>query len=212
MMNAYAHRMAILHEATITPTKDQLVGPWLETRTWWDHITTRGPVGTFRLDDPDGQVGIECFLFGSASGSTLFVPVTYRGAELASGREHLIGTMEHSVLGPRWVYDACADPVFVSTIIRTISTAGTQAELRVLTSDGTVTTRESTARVRGSGADLPDSLRDPAPPVDEPDRTLVRVRGLTLTIVRRIGVELAPAPSLVGDYAGGEGLVLATVS
>jgi Maltokinase N-terminal cap domain len=205
--------MAVLHQATITPTKDQLVGPWLRTRSWWDGIAERGPVGTFRLDDPAGEVGIECFLFGSAEGSTLFVPVTYRGLELAGGETHLLGTMEHSVLGPRWVYDACGDPVFVSTLVSTIRDAGAQAELRLHREDGTVELREPSARVSGSGADLPPL--DPAQfgaPVDELDRTTIGVGALTLSIVRRVGADLPPGPDLVGSFAGGEGVVLATIS
>nr|WP_245617138.1 hypothetical protein [Knoellia subterranea] len=55
-------------------------------------MAERGPVGTFRLDDPAGEVGMECFLFGSAGGSTLFVPLTYRGAPLAGAEQHLLGT------------------------------------------------------------------------------------------------------------------------
>ncbi|WP_211253493.1 maltokinase N-terminal cap-like domain-containing protein [Knoellia subterranea] len=82
----------MLHRATITPTKGELVEPWLPTRAWWDGIAERGPVGTFRLDDPAGEVGMECFLFGSAGGSTLFVPLTYRGAPLAGAEQHLLGT------------------------------------------------------------------------------------------------------------------------
>src|SRR3954454_6523277 len=109
--------MALLHEATISPRKDELVAPWLRSRRWWDDENERAPVGSFRLDDPAGEVGMECFLFGSASGSTLFVPVTYRGAPLAGADDHLIGTMEHSVLGERWVYDAAGDPVFVATVL-----------------------------------------------------------------------------------------------
>ncbi|KGN37892.1 hypothetical protein N803_12590 [Knoellia subterranea KCTC 19937] len=35
---------------------------------------------------------MECFLFGSAGGSTLFVPLTYRGAPLAGAEQHLLGT------------------------------------------------------------------------------------------------------------------------
>src|SRR5688572_19185650 len=104
--------MALLHEATLSPRKDELVGPWLRTRSWWDGESERAPVGSFRLDEPGGAVGMECFLFGSSSGSTLFVPLTYRGAPLPQGEASLLGTMEHSVLGTRYVYDACADPVF----------------------------------------------------------------------------------------------------
>ena len=36
---------------------------------------------------------------------------------LDSTDEYLIGTTEHSVLGKRWVYDGCADPVAVSAIL-----------------------------------------------------------------------------------------------
>ena len=59
--------MALLHEATISPRKDELIEPWLRTRSWWDGVAERGPVASFRLDDPAGQVGMECFLFGSAA-------------------------------------------------------------------------------------------------------------------------------------------------
>ena len=61
--------MALLHEATLSPRKDELIEPWLHTRAWWDGVPERDPVASFRLDDPAGQVGIECFLFGSAGQS-----------------------------------------------------------------------------------------------------------------------------------------------
>lgn len=41
----------------------------------------------------------------------LQVPVSHRSEPMAAPGDALIGTAEHSVLGPRWVYDACADPV-----------------------------------------------------------------------------------------------------
>lgn len=209
--------MAILHQATITPTKDQIVGPWLETRGWWDGVAERGPVGTFRLDDPAGQVGMECFLFGSAQGSTLFVPVTYRGAELPGADAHLLGTMEHSVLGSRWVYDACADPVFVATVLETIRTGGTNADLEAHLADGTVERRQPSATARGTGApDLravpADVVAAAAAPTDEPGRTLIRLRDLTLTVARQVGVDLPAGPGLLGSFAGGDDLVLATVT
>lgn len=82
--------MAVLHQATITPTKDQLVGPWLEARPWWDGVA----------------------------------------------EAHLLGTMDHSVLGSRWVYDGCGDPVFVTMLVEVVRSAGTNAELEVQMSDG----------------------------------------------------------------------------
>ena len=143
--------MALLHEATISPRKDELVGPWLRTRPWWDGETERAPVGAFRLDDPAGEVGIECFLFGSASGSTLFVPVTYRDAPLQGREASLLGTMEHSVLGTRYVYDACADPVFVATVLHTIRCGGRQADLLLMRADGTEVVRGPNATAKGDG-------------------------------------------------------------
>lgn len=206
--------MAVIYQATIVPTKDQLVGPWLETRPWWDGVSERDPVGTFRFDDPAGEVGMECFLFGSADGSTLFVPITYRGAELPGADAALVGTMDHSVLGKRWVYDGCADPVFVSTLVSTIRTGGTNAALEVHRSDGVVESREATATVRGSRApDLPPvPSDDPVESDDDQERTLLRVGGLTVAVARRVGTDLPAGPSLLGSFAGGQDLVLATVS
>ena len=202
--------MAILHEATISPRKDELIGPWLRTRTWWDGSDDRDPVGTFRLDDPAGEVGIECFLFGSATGSTLFVPVTYRGAPLPGGNHHLVGVMEHSVLGTRHVYDACGDPVFVATVLDTIRSGGQQAELRVRAADGSEAVRAPGATARGTG--------DPSTPVCDPtsavsgtdgdDRTTVAFDGGRLTVMRRLGPTPA-GPALVGTFDGGANLTLA---
>lgn len=99
--------MAPLHQATISPRKDELIGPWIHARPWWDGVVERGSVGAFRRGDPAGQVGIECFLSGSGSvdgacaGSTLFVPVTYRGAPLPGAAAHQVGTLPgRATVGP----------------------------------------------------------------------------------------------------------------
>ena len=168
--------MALLHEATISPRKDELVGPWLRTRPWWDGETERAPVDSFRLDDPAGEVGMECFLFGSASGSTLFVPVTYRDAPLQGREASLLGTMEHSVLGTRYVYDACADPVFVATVLDTIRCGGRQADLLLMRADGTEVDRETQRDRQGRrrvdrAPSRPRACR--CSPTDESDRTTI---------------------------------------
>ncbi len=205
--------MALLHEATISPRKDELIGPWLRTRSWWDGIDDRGPVGSFRLDDPAGQVGMECFLFGSASGSTLFVPVTYRDAALPAAAPSLIGTMQHSVLGTRYVYDACADPVFAGVVLDTIRSGDQQADLHLLRADGTEVVRDQAATARGEGvAGVP--RHDPAVPVsaeDGADRTTLVGPGWQLTVMRRLGG--APdGAALFGTFEGGADLRLAVVS
>ncbi len=205
--------MAVLHEATISPRKDELIEPWLVTRVWWDGVATRGPVGTFRLDDPAGEVGIECFLFGSSGGTTLFVPVTYRDAPLPEAEAALLGTMEHSVLGTRFVYDACADPVFVTTVLDTIRTGGRQADLRLVRTDGTEIVREPTATAHGDGVPAVP-VHDPAVsvvPVDGPDRTTIPYGAGQLTVMRRLG-DAPVGPALVGSFAGGSDLRLAVVT
>jgi hypothetical protein len=50
--------MALLHNATLTPTKRELLTSWLPTRPWFDGEVDRDPAGSFRLDDPDGEVGM----------------------------------------------------------------------------------------------------------------------------------------------------------
>src|SRR5690606_20630830 len=86
----------------------------------------------------------------TAGGDEIHVPVTYRGAPLADAEQWLIGTTEHSVLGTRWVYDACGDPVYAQMLASTILSGGTEAELFV-EENGQQTRREGTAQVRGSG-------------------------------------------------------------
>lgn len=205
--------MALLHEATLSPRKDELIGPWMATRSWWDGESERAPVGSFRLDDPAGEVGMECFLFGSASGSTLFVPVTYRGAPLPHGEAGLVGTMEHSVLGTRYVYDACVDPVFVATVLDTIRSGGRHADLLVRRADGTEVVREANATAEGEG--VPSVPRhDPGLPViaqDQSDRTTIASADVDLTVMRRLG-EGPPGPALTGSFEGGTDLRLVIVS
>lgn len=144
--------MALLHKATITPGKLELLSGWLPTQSWFgDGEPGLEQLGAYRFDDPDGEVGIETFLLRDAAGRTLQVPVTYRGAPLEGGDAWLIGTMEHSVLGPRWVYDAEGDPVYAAVLTTTILTGGTQAALE-READGRRERVEPTATVRGSGA------------------------------------------------------------
>ena len=103
--------MAVLHHATITPTKAELIAGWMPFRPWGppsaDPISI---VGSFRFDDPEGRVGLETHLV--TAGDALFqVPLTYRDGPLAGAEDALIATTEHSVLGTRWVYDGLGDPV-----------------------------------------------------------------------------------------------------
>src|SRR5262245_47965027 len=105
--------MALFHVATITPTKEQLITDWVPHQSWGpaDGVPIKFH-GSFRFDDPNGEVGMETFL-ATAGDSVLQVPLTYRDAPLDGAEGALITTMEHSVLGKRWVYDGLGDPEFV---------------------------------------------------------------------------------------------------
>jgi Maltokinase N-terminal cap domain len=120
--------MAKIHPgATLTPHFRDFLPGWVARQPWYagSGVPSLTAVGYFRFEDPAGQVGIETHLM--TDGSVLYqLPLTYRDAPLeghSSGQpEPLIATAEHSVLGTRWIYDAVADPVWRSELLRLINT------------------------------------------------------------------------------------------
>ncbi|MFC3572241.1 1,4-alpha-glucan branching protein [Streptomyces yaanensis] len=115
--------MAIIHRTTLTPTKLELLTPWLPTQPWYlgaDREPVLSKAGGFRLDDPQGEVGIEFMVVTDESGDqpvSYHVPLSYRGAALEGAEGALIGTSEHGVLGKRWIYDGTQDPVLVAQLL-----------------------------------------------------------------------------------------------
>jgi hypothetical protein len=110
--------MAIIHRAELRPGKLELITDWLDTQSWGGS----GPVtavGAYRFDDPTGEVGVEGHLV-NRGGVHLHVPLTYRGAPLDDPAAQLVGRMQHSVLGERFVYDATTDPVAVACLTRAL--------------------------------------------------------------------------------------------
>ncbi|MFF4834811.1 1,4-alpha-glucan branching protein [Streptomyces sp. NPDC001315] len=117
--------MAIIHHTTLKPSKLELLTTWLPTRPWYvgDGAPELTKAGGFRLDDPEGEVGIEFMVAVDTAGpapTAYLVPLTYRGAPLAGAEHALVGTMEHGVLGPRWAYDGCHDPVLYAELLALI--------------------------------------------------------------------------------------------
>lgn len=204
--------MAIVYpQATLTPSKKELMDAWLPTRSWFDGNTDRKPVGSFRFDDPAGEVGIEGFLLGGEGLPTLFLPLTYRAAQLEGAEEHLVGTSEHSELGLRWVYDGCGDPVFVSELARTVLTGDTGVDFEYAVGD----VREShptSAQAQGSGAadvDVPEV--DAVGCHDEGPLTIVDAGPLELVVARIVGTYVDAAETLAVTWKGGTDVVIAGV-
>ncbi|GAA3683371.1 hypothetical protein GCM10022237_47560 [Nocardioides ginsengisoli] len=119
--------MAIVHRATLTPSKQELLTAWLPTQDW------AGPgeveiLGAYRYDDPEGEVGVEAFIVRLGE-RLLHVPVTYRGAPYDDA--DLIGTLEHSVLGHRWAYDGTTDAVALGCFARALAGEQEQAQVEL---------------------------------------------------------------------------------
>ncbi|GIF20768.1 hypothetical protein BJ973_001326 [Actinoplanes tereljensis] len=184
--------MATIHQATLTPTKLELLTTWLSSRHWYpgEYVKDLQRVGACRFDDPAGEVGLEMIVVRAEDGPLVHVPLTYRGAALEDAEQHLIGTMEHSVLGTRWVYDAVADPVYLSVLTATIRTGGEQAEELVETQDGPQR-REPNMRVRGSGQDRTSAPVGPPVRLEEGDPAVVVTEEVRLELRRVLSSEPA---------------------
>jgi hypothetical protein len=204
--------MALVYpQATLTPSKRELMEGWLPTRPWYDGRAGRKPVGSFRFDDPDGQVGLEGFLLGGEGLSTLFLPLTYRGAELEGAEDHLIGTTEHSELGPRWVYDGCGDPVLVRSLAHAILTGAAGVDHEYDIGNGRES-RPTNAQARGSGSadtDIPEI--DAVGSHDEGPLTIVNAGPLELVVARVVGTDIEAAQTLSVTWKGGTDVVVAGV-
>jgi hypothetical protein len=185
--------MALLYQATLTPSKIELLQSWIPHQPWLGDAdaTTVEAVGAYRFDDPDGEVGIETHLVRTADGQVLQIPVTYRAAPVAEAASFLIATTQHSVLGERWVYDACGDPVYVRALATVIVSGGTQSEIDVVTDAGRKRL-EATTRVSGSGT--PHAAIPPITSLScstEGTTTVISAGQLELTVLRLVDADRA---------------------
>lgn len=148
--------MAHLYRTTLSPTKLQLLAAWLPSQPWFGgDPETLHQVGSFRFDDPDGEVGIETILL-TAGGDTVYqVPLTYRDAHPEVSPESVVGSLQHGVLGKRWVSDATLDPAYIRALIETVLSGRSEAQ-QLIEEEGELTLIDNDTRVRGSGVDLDD--------------------------------------------------------
>jgi len=115
--------MAIFQIATNAPPKSEIIAEWIRTQPW--RPTDDVPVellGGFHLDDPEGEVGMQVFVV-QAGDTLLQVPLTYREAALAEPPDAFIATMEHSVLGTRFLHDGLRDERF-TMVLAGVTAAG----------------------------------------------------------------------------------------
>jgi hypothetical protein len=196
--------VATIYKTTLVPSKLQLVSGWLVGQPWYRRHGQEPelqPVGGFRLDDPEGEVGIE-FLFLRDADSTVYqVPLTYRGAASDEAADGLIATMEHGVLGTRWVYDGAHDPVLVAQLVALM-----RGDVSAQDQHESDTATRSVSQIWG-GADA-----DVAPirhVSDDVGQTVVALGGAPgdeptnrLRIVRELVSESVEAPSGTSDAIG----------
>lgn len=186
--------MAVIHHTVLKPTKLELLTAWLPTRPWYRGTgePELAKAGGFRLDDPQGAVGIEFLVVTDVSGAYL-VPLTYRGAPLSGAEHALVGTMEHGVLGRRWAYDGCHDPVLVAQLLALIEgRVEAQAQSASDTPDREVTRSYTGAALLAA---------DFTPAKDDAEGTSLRGPGMTLRIHRLLCDASLPSPEAAGYVA-----------
>jgi hypothetical protein len=187
------------HTATLSPTKQELVEAWLPSRSWAEGRKVTGKVGEYRFDDPAGEVGVETILWRTDDDTVLQTPLTYRAAPLDGAEAYLVGTTDHSVLGQRWVYDGCGDPVWAAALVDAISTGGRQAQM-FIEQDGRRVDVPPRVQVRGSGSD--DSARQVTSidrVVDEGAVTVVTAGDVEIAVARVVGAPVGNGPHLSGS-------------
>lgn len=194
--------MAIVQRATLTPSKMELLRQWLPNQSWFRGKTGNDPVrvGSFRFDDPDGEVGVETLLVADG-GEVFHVPLTYRGSRLHGADPYLIGTLEHSSLGTRWIYDAACDPVYASALATTILNGQPQAS-QSFEIDGRLEVIPESVQLQSR--ELPGctaSVVRSAVPATVDGITTLRSGNLELSVVRALNLTETPS---------GDGILTAT--
>lgn len=214
--------MALIYSAQLHPTKFELLAGWLPAQQWFAHDAGAelAPAGAFRFDDPAGEVGVEVLLV-RVGDEVLQAPLAYRGAPLPGAEQWLVGTMEHSVLGSRWVYDACADPVYANALAAVLRGDAAQAEELVVGEDGEARPRVPSVAVRATepAAGLPEvaSLPDDSPAPCSTSGAVTAIHlGADDLAVRRVldlGARGDGVPGLVATWLGqGDPVLLVAAS
>jgi hypothetical protein len=204
--------VGVFHRAVIVPTKEELLARWVPTQPWGAPAEVLEVIGSYRVDDPSGRVGMEAFLV-TAGDAVLHVPLTYRDEPLEGAEAALLTEMQHSVLGNRWVYDGLGDPLFLS-VLAAVAMTGQGEALGMAVYDGRWHIAPANVRIRGGGWTLERV------PVDgfelasaEGPEIVFRNERFELTVFRRPAPGFRPALGLTATWPGqAEPVLLAQVS
>lgn len=200
--------MAKIYKTTMSPGKLELLASWLPTRPWYastGHAPAPARSGGFRLDDPEGEVGIEFMVLTDTSGgreTSYLMPLTYRGAPLDEAGAGLVGTSEHGVLGTRWIYDGVHDPVLVGQLLALIQGRAVAQDQ----CDSGIADPSITAWFDGPGlpADLPRGRLEITDTARGTDVRVPGVAALGLTrVLRPVGDGPADASGVAGRLTAG---------
>lgn len=188
--------MAIIYRAELSPSKTDILRDFLSSRSWGETGELE-LLGAYRFDDPDGEVGVECHLV--RAGETIYhLPLTYRPAPLEGAEQQLLGTMQHSVLGERYVYDGLGDELALDCFRRAICGEQEQAELGTYSEDGELIETRPQMVTLSLEVDEGESL----PTGDE------LLEGAPFTIARTVG-DLDGTVRLLATWSDGQGVVAA---
>ncbi len=186
--------MALFHRASLSPTKQELLADWLPRQIWGpDEDTPVELIGSYRFDDPEGAVGMETFI-ALAGDTVLQIPLTYRNAPLDVPADGFVGTLNHSVLGQRWVYDGLRDSRYV-LMLAAVALTGQGEGLGMSFHQGRWHAVPSNIRLTGGGWSLSPVPVDGFTLVAEDDVSAQLVNDtFTMTVFHR--PRSAPQPEL----------------
>ncbi|WP_406688496.1 maltokinase N-terminal cap-like domain-containing protein [Saccharopolyspora sp. ID03-671] len=87
--------MAVVHRATVSPTKQEIATAWLDAHPWGaeGHVEI---LGSYRFDDPERRCASSRLSYGA--GKCCQLPLTYRGRPMDDAGVVPLTTMEHSAL------------------------------------------------------------------------------------------------------------------
>jgi hypothetical protein len=200
--------MATLHSATLIPSKLEMLSAYLPIQSWFNGSSgsALSVLGAYRFDDPEGEVGIETHILATSTGAVIQMPLTYRSGPVTGADPWLLGTMEHSVLGRRWIYNACTELVYARELARTMLEASPQARLMVETENGPVERPPSIELTSSADPDRGVPAMESVVVTLNGSETSIRSGELEL-VVRHVINDDGPveaAASLFGQWSGSE--------